>query len=70
MGLRSTTGSDRLASLDACRGVAILMVIAFHVSITYRPVSWLGRLTALGNLGVQLFFLVSAVTMCLMWDLR
>jgi peptidoglycan/LPS O-acetylase OafA/YrhL len=46
------------------------MVVAFHVSIIYRPAAWLGRLIGLGNLGVQLFFLVSAVTMCLMWDQR
>jgi peptidoglycan/LPS O-acetylase OafA/YrhL len=46
------------------------MVVAFHVSIIYRPAAWVGRLTAIGNLGVQLFFLVSAVTMCLMWDQR
>lgn len=69
MGLRSV-GKDRLTSLDSCRGVAILMVIAFHVSLTYRPAPWVERLTAIGNLGVQLFFLVSAVTMCLMWDQR
>jgi peptidoglycan/LPS O-acetylase OafA/YrhL len=35
------------------------MVIAFHVSVTYRPAPWLGRLAELGNLGVHLFFLVS-----------
>jgi exopolysaccharide production protein ExoZ len=64
------TGRDRLSSLDSCRGIAILMVIAFHVSVTYRPAPWLGRLAVIGNLGVQLFFLVSAVTMCLMWDQR
>jgi exopolysaccharide production protein ExoZ len=46
------------------------MVVAFHVSVVYRPAVWLGRLTEIGNLGVQLFFLVSAVTMCLMWDQR
>ena len=69
MGLRSI-GRDRLSSLDSCRGVAILMVVAFHVSVIYRPAAWLGQLAIFGNLGVQLFFLVSAVTMCLMWDQR
>jgi exopolysaccharide production protein ExoZ len=46
------------------------LVIAFHVSIVYAPAPWLGRITGIGNLGVQLFFLVSAVTMCLMWTQR
>jgi exopolysaccharide production protein ExoZ len=69
MGLR-TIDRDRLTSLDSCRGVAILMVVAFHVSVTYQPAVWLARLAVIGNLGVQLFFLVSAVTMCLMWDQR
>ena len=63
-------GRDRLSSLDTCRGVAILMVVAFHVSLIYRPTEGLGRLAAIGYLGVQLFFLVSAVTMCLMWEQR
>jgi exopolysaccharide production protein ExoZ len=69
VGLR-TIGRDRLTSLDSCRGVAILMVVAFHVSIIYGPAAWLGRLSEFGNLGVPLFFLVSAVTMCLMWNRR
>jgi exopolysaccharide production protein ExoZ len=69
MGLK-TIGTDRIASLDSCRGIAILMVLAFHVSVTYKPGAWVARLAVLGNLGVQLFFLVSAVTMCLMWNQR
>jgi len=46
------------------------MVIAFHVSVTFKPAAWLERIAVIGNLGVQLFFLVSAVTMCLMWEQR
>ena len=47
------------------------MVIGFHASITYplRTV-WGHQVAELGNLGVQLFFLVSAVTMCYMWQQR
>jgi peptidoglycan/LPS O-acetylase OafA/YrhL len=60
----------RLESLDTLRGVAILMVIAFHVSIMFQPVAWLGSVARWGNQGVQLFFLISAITMCFMWDQR
>jgi len=60
----------RLESLDTLRGVAILMVIAFHVSIMFQPVAWLGSVAKWGNQGVQLFFLISAITMCFMWDQR
>lgn len=61
---------QRLSSLDACRGIAILMVVCFHVSVIWPSVSWINHLAKLGNLGVQLFFLVSAVTMCYMWERR
>jgi len=60
----------RLGSLDLCRGIAILMVVGFHASLTYPPSRWIARVAELGNMGVQLFFLVSAVTMCHMWEQR
>jgi exopolysaccharide production protein ExoZ len=47
------------------------MVVGFHASITYPlAASWMHRVAELGNMGVQLFFLISAVTMCHMWDQR
>ena len=66
----TTPKGGRLESLDTLRGIAILMVIAFHVSIHFRPVAWLGSLAKFGNQGVQLFFLISAITMCFMWQQR
>ena len=60
----------RLESLDTLRGIAILMVVAFHVSIMYQPAAWLATIAKWGNQGVQLFFLISAITMCFMWDQR
>jgi peptidoglycan/LPS O-acetylase OafA/YrhL len=60
----------RLGGLDSLRGVAILMVIAFHVQLHFGVDTLLGRLAALGYNGVQLFFIVSGVTMCYMWSLR
>src|SRR5579863_3083665 len=60
----------RITGLDACRGIAILMVICFHVAQIYNRPAWVGRLSSFGFLGVQLFFLVSAVSMCYMWEQR
>lgn len=62
--------NDRLQGLDVLRGCAILMVVVFHVGLHVAPSPALQRLTALGYNGVQLFFLISAVTMCHMWSLR
>lgn len=61
----------RLGSLDTLRGVAILAVIIFHSAVIssagiVRSALW----TAVMNQGVQLFFLVSAYTMCTMWGAR
>jgi len=60
----------RMQSLDTMRGVAVLMVITLHVSWHFRPVRWLFEVARLGNQGVQLFFLISAITMCFMWKQR
>jgi exopolysaccharide production protein ExoZ len=57
-------------ALDNLRGVAILGVMAFHVGIDVRPPRFVAELIAFGERGVQLFFLVSAVTMMHMWDRR
>ena len=47
------------------------MVVGFHASITFSlTASWMHQVAELGNMGVQLFFLVSAVTMCHMWQQR
>jgi exopolysaccharide production protein ExoZ len=47
------------------------MVVGFHASITYPlTAAWGHQVAELGNMGVQLFFLVSAVTMCHMWRQR
>jgi peptidoglycan/LPS O-acetylase OafA/YrhL len=61
----------RVETLDTLRGVAILLVVLMHVSISYRPPGFLSQtITVIGNQGVQLFFLVSAYTMCMTWDAR
>ena len=53
---------DRLSWLDALRGVAILGVVLVHCG--QRPLSsdLLANVAAAGQYGVQLFFIVSAIT--------
>jgi len=67
----SAEGDRRQPTLDFIRGIAILGVVAFHVSLIFDPgVKALTLLLSLGFQGVQLFFLISAITMCYMWDRR
>lgn len=62
--------SSRLRSLDTLRGIAIMMVIAFHASLPFALPEHSRVVIGLGNFGVQLFFLISAYTMCHMWTQR
>ena len=62
---------DRLQPLDFLRGVAILGVVAFHVYAIFDPNHFaISAVAPMGVYGVQLFFIVSALTMCLMWRRR
>ena len=67
----ATHAPDRYAFIDALRGYAILAVIAFHVSynVTNLDASF-RRFASAGSAGVQLFFVVSALTMMLSWHAR
>jgi peptidoglycan/LPS O-acetylase OafA/YrhL len=47
--------------LDTCRGIAILLVIAVHVGIASQGPEFL----FFGQRGVQMFFIVSAFTLCM-----
>lgn len=57
--------------IDALRGLAILLVLANHVALVVpglsAPVEMLARF---GQMGVQLFFVASAYTLCLSWQQR
>lgn len=69
----SNIGSNvsRLGSLDFLRGIAILGVIYLHLAGNFLSQnSNLSKVAFLGSFGVPLFFLVSAYTMCLMWNRR
>ena len=59
----------RFAYIDALRGYAILMVIAVHSSQYFRDLP-LQALLDQGARGVQLFFVASAITLCMSWTAR
>ena len=61
----------KLAHVDAIRGVAILMVIMVHAAQSYDLVgNAFDLLARYGQMGVQLFFVASAYTLCLSADRR
>ncbi len=63
--------TTRKRSFDFLRGIAILGVITVHTSQSFPSgVSEIDFVAGLGRFGVQLFFYVSALTMCHMWMAR
>ena len=68
---KTTVGTSRLHGLDFLRGVAILAVLTIHGSKSFPVDSqWINSALRVGSFGVHLFYLVSALTMCYMWELR
>ena len=57
----------RVEWIDSLKGIAILMVIAVHVSQTWHMPAWVCLAFSFGAMGVQLFFLLSAYCMCMTW---
>jgi exopolysaccharide production protein ExoZ len=60
----------RVSYLDVLRGIAITLVIASHVGRWAKPDSILLRVAPFGQLGVQLFFMVSGFALTLAWSNR
>jgi peptidoglycan/LPS O-acetylase OafA/YrhL len=57
--------------IDAVRGFAILLVIAVHTSQYFNDLpSAVAAYASQGARGVQLFFVASALTLCLSWETR
>ena len=70
-GLGMPGSITRFRYIDAIRGYAILMVIAVHTSHYFSELSApLATITAQGARGVQLFFVVSALSLCFSWTAR
>lgn len=53
--------------MDALKGVAILAVIAIHTSQSFNLPMLIGSITKMGQLGCQLFFVVSGFTIANSW---
>src|SRR5690348_13706360 len=56
--------------IDAMRGIAILLVILVHSAFDLAIKGPAGRIGAMGQFGVQMFFVASALTLCLSWEAR
>jgi peptidoglycan/LPS O-acetylase OafA/YrhL len=63
--------ANHLAYIDHLRGIAVLMVVLVHTSQRVPHLSTIMQsFTQYGQLGVQLFFIASAYTLCLSYDRR
>lgn len=61
----------RFAYIDALRGYACLLVIAVHTGTYFDNLPWaLQTVVEQGARGVQLFFIASAITLCMAWESR
>lgn len=64
-------GTGHLEHIDILRGVAILMVIVVHSAQRVPGLPFAARLLSeFGQMGVQLFFVASAYTLCLAFERR
>lgn len=61
----------RLRTFDFLRGLAILGVIVVHTVQSFpSQIGAIDFLAGLGRFGLQLFYFISALTMCYMWEQR
>ncbi len=60
--------SNRLLWLDSLRGIAVLGVVLVHCGLLAQSSGFLGNVTAAGQYGVQLFFVVSAITISMTYQ--
>ena len=67
----SVQSVKKLDYIDAIRGLAIILVVMTHASQYVKPLSEvLQRIMVEGARGVQLFYVASAVTLCMSWAAR
>lgn len=67
----SSDKAPAIPMIDALRGVAILGVIMVHTREGFRGLHWLtDAIASQGGWGVQLFFILSALTLLLSWHGR
>lgn len=71
MELSKQQGSKKLEYINILRGVAVLMVILVHTSQSVKGIHFITyEIAAYGQMGVQLFFILSAYTLCLSMEKR
>ena len=73
MSSQTRSATNRLAYIDALRGLAALMVLVFHCVLQGTGKSlagWVQDLAAQGSRGVQLFYVLSALTLFLTLESR
>lgn len=60
-----------LKFINSARGIAIILVVILHCSFLYKTDNaYFRKIFDYGNFGVQLFFVVSAYTLCFSFDRR
>ena len=57
--------TDKLSYIDVLRGIAVLLVITVHHGMVFRQLPLIQSMSGFGQMGVQLFFVASAYTLCL-----
>src|SRR4051812_26086677 len=57
--------TNKLSYIDALRGIAVLFVISVHHGMVFRQLPLVQSISGFGQMGVQLFFVASAYTLCL-----
>lgn len=66
MSTAPSSAREKFAFIDCIRGYAVLLVIVFHTTLVFPELpNPIRRFTYEGRLGVQLFFVASAVTLML-----
>ena len=62
--------TEKIKLINCLRGLAILMVIVFHCTANFEALEPFHRIIIYGQMGVQLFFVISAYTLCLSYERR
>lgn len=65
-----TKPREKLLVVDLLKGIAIIMVILVHIGQAFDLPRWLTLITGFGQMGCQIFFVISAFTICLSKEKR
>jgi len=69
--MHQESSPTRMRTFDFLRGLAIIGVIVVHTSQIFpSQIILIDSAASLGRFGVQLFYFISALTMCHMWKIR